>query len=319
MFIVQLLVRFCYNSYCNKHFEETKYRHAWDKSLFVKMTGFAGWNLFEVTSCALYTQGLNILLNIFFGPVVNAARAISVQVLSTVRQFIGNFQTAINPQITKTYAQGDMDSMHKLVYRSAKFSFFILLFITLPVFLECDFILRLWLGIVPPDAVTFLRIMICVSLIYTMANPLVVANQATGNVRNYQIICGTLLLMILPISYVCLRLGLPAYSVFVVHFVIEAITQIARMIISRSTIKLNIKQYVSSVYVRALSVFVCSIIIPCILHTKMTDGFIRLITVCSVSFLSVMASSYAIGFSNKERKFIKDKVVVHFKALMYKV
>ena len=131
--IVQLVIRLCYSWYCNRHFKETKYRWIWDKTLFCEMTGFAGWNLFGNLAAITFTQGLNLLLNMFFGPVVNAARGIAVQAQTAIGQFSSNFQTALNPQITKSYATGDMEYMHGLIFRSAKFSFFLLLLLSLPV------------------------------------------------------------------------------------------------------------------------------------------------------------------------------------------
>ena len=142
-----------------------------------------------------------MLLNVFFGPVVNAARGIAVQAQSAVQQFVTNFQMAINPQITKTFAAGNLEQMHSLMFRSARFSFILLFFITLPVLLETDFLLTIWLKTVPDDTVVFIHIMICISLIYTTANPCVIANQATGKVKVYQAVVGGVLLTILPISY----------------------------------------------------------------------------------------------------------------------
>lgn len=142
---VQILIRFCYSLYCNKHFEESKYQKIWDKHLFKEMTGFAGWSMFGNLSSVLFSQGLNMLLNVFFGPVANAARAIAVQVQTAIQQFVGNFQMALNPQITKTYAKGELNEMHKLIFRSARFSFYLLFFISLPVLLETKFILTIWL------------------------------------------------------------------------------------------------------------------------------------------------------------------------------
>ena len=176
---VQLLIRFCYSSYCNKHFPESKYRHVWDKFLFKEMTGFAGWGMFSSLSGILSGQGLNMLLNVFFGPVVNAARAVAVQVQNAILQFIGNFQMAINPQITKTYANGEMEDMHKLMFRSAKFTFYLLFVVSLPVLFETNFILTVWLKTVPENTVIFLRIMICVSLLYPLSTPLIIPNQDT--------------------------------------------------------------------------------------------------------------------------------------------
>ena len=226
---VQILIRFCYSIYCHRHFKETKYIKVWDKSLFKEMMSFAGWSFWGNIAGILYTQGLNMLLNVFFGPVVNAARAIAVQVQGAVQHFVSNFQMALNPQITKTYASGEIDQMHMLMFRSARFSFLLLFFIAFPLLLETDFILQLWLKTVPDNAVIFTQIMICISLIYTTANPCVIANQATGKVKIYQMVVGGILLLILPISYIVLKLGAPAYSVFIVHFLVESVAQFSRM------------------------------------------------------------------------------------------
>lgn len=245
---VQLLIRFCYSSYCNKHFPESKYRHVWDKFLFKEMTGFAGWGMFSSLSGILSGQGLNMLLNVFFGPVVNAARAVAVQVQNAILQFIGNFQMAINPQITKTYANGEMEDMHKLMFRSARFTFYLLFVVSLPVLFETNFILTVWLKTVPENTVIFLRIMICVSLLYPLSNPLIIANQATGQVRNFQFVSGLILLFILPVSYICLSFGLPAYSVFVVHFIMEFTTLFYRLRLLRSSINIRFIDYFKNVF-----------------------------------------------------------------------
>ena len=283
--MIQILIRFCYSIYCNKHFEETRYKHVWDKKLFKEMTGFAGWSLFGNMAGVLFGQGLNMLLNVFFGPVVNAARAVAVQVQGAIQQFVGNFQTALNPQITKTYAAGELNEMHRLMFRSARFSFYLLFFLSLPVLYETDFILTIWLKIVPENAVAFLRIMICTSLIYTIANPLIIANQATGRVMKYQAVCGTILLLILPISYLCLKMGCPAYSVFIVHFLIESVTQVARMILLRPLIGLRIRDYFIYIYKPVLIVVGVSVILPSIFYYSMNSGLLRVFTVFLMSII----------------------------------
>ncbi|CCZ70189.1 uncharacterized protein BN759_02337 [Bacteroides sp. CAG:702] len=305
---VQLLIRLCYSHYCSRHFEESKYRHVWDKSLFREMTGFAGWSMFGNLASVLFSQGLNMLLNVFFGPVVNAARAVSVQVQSAIQQFVGNFQMALNPQITKTYAKGEMDEMHKLMFRSARFSFYLLFFLSLPVLFETNFILTVWLKIVPDNTVVFLRIMICTSLLYTLSNPLMVANQATGKVRKYQAICGTILLLILPVSYICLLLGCPAYSVFIVHFVMESITQAVRMVLLRPLIGIRIRDYFRHIYLRVFVVVILSVILPFLVYGQMDDTVLRFFTVCIACVLSVGSVTYTVGLSSSERKFIKSKI-----------
>ena len=316
--MVQLLIRFCYSYYCNRHFEESKYHHVWDKTLFKEMTGFAGWSMFGNLSGVLFGQGLNMLLNVFFGPVVNAARAVSVQVQGAIQQFVGNFQMALNPQITKTYATEKMDDMHKLMYRSARFSFYLLFFLSLPVLFETEFILTVWLKNVPENAVIFLRIMICISLIYTLSNPLMAANQATGKVKRYQAICGSILLMILPVSYVCLKLGCPAYSVFIVHFVMEFIAQLARMIILRPLIGIQVSDYIKNIYIKVLSVTGLSVVVPFIIYLNMTDSVLRFFTVCITCILSVGTVAYTVGLSSNERCFVKTKIIGFYNRVLHK-
>ena len=315
---VQLLIRLCYSHYCNRHFEESKYRHVWDKSLFKEMTGFAGWSMFGNLAGVLFGQGLNMLLNVFFGPVVNAARAVSVQVQGAIQQFVGNFQMALNPQITKTYAKGEMDEMHKLMFRSARFSFYLLFFLSLPVLFETEFILTVWLKTVPDDTVIFLRIMICTSLIYTLANPLIIANQATGKVRKYQIVCGSILLLILPVSYVCLKLGCPAYSVFIVHFVMESIAQLARMIMLRPLIGIRIADYIKNIYVRVVAVVALSVLVPFVVYENMDDTVARFFVMCLICVLSVGTVVYTVGLSKNERVFVRTKTITIVNKVFHK-
>ena len=315
---VQFLIRLCYSHYCSRHFEESKYRYVWDKPVFKEMTGFAGWSMFGNLAGVLFGQGLNMLLNVFFGPVVNAARAVSVQVQNAIQQFVGNFQMALNPQITKTYAMGEIDEMHKLMFRSARFSFYLLFFLSLPILFETNFILTVWLKTVPDNTVIFLRIMICISLIYTLSNPLMIANQATGKIRKYQAVCGSILLMILPVSYVCLKLGCPAYSVFIVHFVIESITQLVRMILLRSLIGIRIKDYIRNIYIRVTAVVVLSVVMPFIVYRNMDDTSLRFFIVCLVCILSVSMVTYTVGLTGHERLFVKLKVILIVNKLLHK-
>ena len=315
---VQLLIRMCYSRYCNRHFEESKYRHVWDESLFREMTGFAGWSMFGNLAGVLFGQGLNMLLNVFFGPVVNAARAVSVQVQNAIQQFVGNFQMALNPQITKTYAKGEMDEMRKLMFRSARFSFYLLFLLSLPILFETEFILTLWLKIVPDNSAVFLRIMICTSLIYTLSNPLMVANQATGKVRKYQAVCGSILLMILPVSYVCLKLGCPAYSVFIVHFVMESIAQLVRMIMLRPLIGIRITDYIKNIYIKVFAVVALSVVVPFIVYESMDDTMVRFFVVCLICALSVSTVAYTVGLSRNERIFVKTKAMAVINKVFHK-
>lgn len=305
--LVQLFIRYIYTLYCHRHFPESYFQFRFNKTLFKEMFGFAGWSFWGNLAAILYTQGLNMMLNIFFGPIVNAARGIAVQVQSAVQQFVGGFQTALNPQITKNYASNNLPQMHSLMFRSARFSFLLLFFLSLPVLMETNFILTLWLKTVPDDAVIFTQIMICISLIYTTANPCIIANQATGKVKIYQMVVGGILLLILPISYVVLKLGAPAYSVFIVHFCIESLAQFSRMYMLRKLIHLPLWQYMKNIYIPIISTVAIAIILPLVVRMQVSEGWLRFLAVGFTCVLSVGASSYFIGFTKQERVFFLDK------------
>ena len=305
--LVQLFIRYIYTLYCHRHFPESYFQFRFNKTLFKEMFGFAGWSFWGNLAAILYTQGLNMMLNIFFGPIVNAARGIAVQVQSAVQQFVGGFQTALNPQITKNYASNNLSQMHSLMFRSARFSFLLLFFLSLPVLMETNFILTLWLKTVPEDAVIFTQIMICISLIYTTANPCIIANQATGKVKIYQMVVGGILLLILPISYVVLKLGAPAYSVFIVHFCIESLAQFSRMYMLRKLIHLPLWQYMKNIYIPIVSTVAIAIILPLVVRMQVSEGWLRFLAVGFTCVLSVGASSYFIGFTKQERVFFLDK------------
>ena len=305
--LVQLFIRYIYTLYCHRHFPESYFQFWFNKTLFKEMFGFAGWSFWGNLAAILYTQGLNMMLNIFFGPIVNAARGIAVQVQSAVQQFVGGFQTALNPQITKNYASNNLPQMHSLMFRSARFSFLLLFFLSLPVLMETNFILTLWLKTVPDDAVIFTQIMICISLIYTTANPCIIANQATGKVKIYQMVVGGILLLILPISYVVLKLGAPAYSVFIVHFCIESLAQFSRMYMLRKLIHLPLWQYMKNIYIPIVSTVAIAIILPLVVRMQVAEGWLRFLAVGFTCVLSVGASSYFIGFTKQERVFFLDR------------
>lgn len=307
--MVSLLIRYIYTRYCHRHFEESHYIHRIDKSLLKEMSSFAGWSFWGNLAAIFYSQGLNMMLNIFFGPVVNAARGIATQIQGVVQQFVANFQMALNPQITKTYASGELDKMHSLMFRSARFSFMLLFFLSLPILIETDYILTLWLGVVPENTAIFARIIIAISLIYTIANPCVIANQATGKVKVYQAVVGGLLLLILPISYVVLKLGAPAYSVFIVHFCVESVAQFARMYMLRNMIDLPLLLYVKNIYLPIMGVVLLSVVLPMLVYNNMQEGIIRLLAVGMTCVLSVAMTSLFIGMTRNERTFLIDKLL----------
>ena len=308
IFLVQLSIRFIYSLYCNRHFQETKYKRIWDLRLFKEMLGFAGWNMWGSCAAIAFTQGVNILLNMFFGPVVNAARGIAVQVQNAITQFSINFQTALNPQITKSYAMQDYAYMHSLVFRSSKFTFFLLLFLSLPVMVETEIILRIWLKTVPDYTVVFLRLMLCVTILDAVANPLMVSAAATGRVRRYQSVVGGILISILPLSYVVLKLGGAPYSVFIVHLSVCLLAFAVRLFIIRPMIRLSLSAYFREVVVKGLSVTVLAVILPLLLKSLLPVNYWTFGLVCVVCLLSVLFTAYGVGLNGSEREFVRSKL-----------
>lgn len=307
-FAVQLLIRFMYGQYSGRHFAETHYHWIWDKKLFLEMTSFAGWSLFGCLSSVASTQGVNVLLNMFFGPVVNAARGIAIQVQNAIMNFGRNFQTALNPQIVKLYASNELESMHQLIYRSCKFSFFLLLLLSLPVMLKTEYILQLWLKIVPEHTIIFIRIILCISLMDAVGNPLITAAQANGKIRKYQSIVGGTLLSIVPISYIVLKFNAPPEGVFIVHLIMTILANVFRVWMIRSMVLMPIQEYIRKAIVPLFYVSIPSIFLSILCLKLSSEDFTGFLFVCTVSVVSVGVFSYCIGLDQKEKIFINNKI-----------
>lgn len=310
MLLVQILICLIYGRYGYKHFTETRYRSVWDSRLFKEMTGFAGWSLFGNIAAVAFTQGLNVLLNMFFGPAVNAARGIAVQVQNAIKGFCVNFQTALNPQITKSYAAGDMDYMYGLVFTSSKFSYYLLLLLSMPVILETHVVLLWWLGIVPEHTVAFVRLILVISMVDSLANPLIQAASATGRIRKYQSVVGTMLIMILPISYVALKLNSSPEGVFVVQLIVFCVALFARLWMLRSLIGLSLRAYCRKAVLPMASVTVASAVVPLTVYLLMQPSLLRFLLVCAVSLVSVVVTVYCLGLASNERVFIRERLKV---------
>lgn len=310
LFGVAMISRMIYGIYCKKHFEEAKFSWRWDKNLFKKMANFASWSLFGNLAGVAFTQGINLLLNVFFGPTVNAARGITVQVQSAVNGFAMNFQTALNPQITKSYATKNFEYMHSLVFSSSKYSFFLLLFLSLPIFIETKFILTLWLKIVPEHTISFLRIILLTTLIDAMANPLIISAQATGRIKKYQAVIGGILLLIVPFSYCALKLGAIPEAVFCVHLCMVIVAQIARLWMIIPMIQLSAKIYYKEVVLKIALVSVSSVILPIFLFLIFPQNWWSFLLVGASCFVSVSFFIYYLGLNDQEKVFIKSKMGV---------
>lgn len=315
---VNLLDRFIYNLYCKRHFSEVNFSLKVDKPLFKEMSSFAGWSLWGNIAYVLFTQGLNMLLNMFFGPAVNAARGIAVQVQGVIQGFVANVQTAVNPQITKSYAQQNLHRMHKLMFTSSKFCFYLLFLIVLPVSLEANQILHVWLGIVPDHTVWFFRLIAFIMLTETLANPYIVANQATGKVKKYQAVCGGLLLCIVPIAYIVLKLGGNPESVYIVHGCIAVITQATRVYMMRNLISLPMMTYVRKVIIPIIGVAVAAALIPTLVYNEMPISVLSFFVVCALCVICTIAAAYYIGTSKDEKVLIQERAFAAYHKIFKK-
>lgn len=306
--VEKLLIRVVYNIYCTRHFEESRYQWFFDKTLFKKMSSFAGWSMVENLAYVLYTQGLNMLLNVFFGPVANAAQAAASQARNAIGQFSRNFQVAINPQITKSYAAEQLEGMHLLIYRGSRLTFCLLLMLCLPLAVEAPMVLNLWLKEVPEGTADFLRLLLVVLIAQQMASPLIAAVSATGNIKKYQIISGGLMILIVPAAYIVLKMGGAPWTVFAVYLLISILAYIATIFIVLPEIHMGMKDYTLHVLKPCAFVAVLSLIAPVIMRQITTTGiWLSLLTIV-VTVISTGILCYTIGFDEEMRTLIKEKV-----------
>ena len=311
---VSVIVRTIYGVYCSKSFPEAKLIFPRNnKLLYKEMTSFAGWSLVGNLSVVGYTQGINLLLNIFFGPAINAARGIAVQVQNAVYGFVRSFQTAVNPQITKSYAIGDLKSMHLLIYRSSKLSFYLTLMLSLPIIIETPYVLSLWLNIVPDYTVAFCRLTFISCMIESISNPFMIGASATGKIKKYHLIIGSILLLIVPVSYIFLKLGFEPIIVYIIDILIQFIAQIIRLFLCRHLLSLNILFYIKDVISRIVGVAVLSVVFSLLIDSLFIEiNFINAIVVAFFSFISVCVVSYVIGLTKSERTFFNNKMLKIF-------
>lgn len=304
LFAVHLINWSIYHFYCVFNFTECHWKLFWDKTLYKELTSFAGWTLIGNLAVVLYSQGLNLLLNIFFGPSINAARAISSRVQSLIVQFSNSFQTALNPQITKTYAIKDLPYMHSLIFASSKYSCFLLFFLSLPILIESRQILSLWLGLVPEYTVSFLRITLLSSIIDSISNPIIISAQATGKIKIYQIVVGGIQLLIVPIAYIFLKLDCNPTSVYIVQLIIVITAHVARLLMIRPMISLSLKEYIKKVLLRIIPVCVFAFAITYITYINIHEIWWRIIIISFISSISISIGIYFWGLNKLERRLV---------------
>ncbi len=309
IFAIQLCSSLIYRLYCVKVFDNCVLRRKlWDKQLAKSMLGFTGWNMFGTVAWTLKDQGASVLLNLFGGPMANAARGVSGQVTGAIKNLVAGFQAAVNPQLTKTYAANDSAATCRLLCKSSKFSYFLLLIISVPVLLEINFLLDVWLIEVPPYTPLFTRIVIIEALFDTLGGPMITSLMATGRIKWYQIVVGSILLFNIPTAYVLLKLGFHIATPLIVSLVFMILGNISRLFFCRSMLGLSFRTYIRTVMIPIALVSVLVTIVPYVVFSVMNEGWLRLLLCSASSAVFGMIAVYYGGFTNSERIFFLNIV-----------
>lgn len=312
---VSMIITSIYWIYCLRYFEETSFRFRFDRMLFKEICGFAGWNLFGQTAWILNTQGINMLMNLFFGVVVNAARGIAVQVNGIISSFVDNFMMALNPQITKSYAAGDKDTAFKLACRGCRFSFYIMYILALPVMIESHQILQLWLGTPPNNANIFMFWTILSSFSVLLGNTLVTLQMAHGHIRYYQLWITVFGCLPFPLTWIAFKIGAPAvYSYYIFVVVYWGLIFVRYHLVHNMT-GISAKMYLGGVVLRTHVVGLLACIIPVLIYYSMQECILRLVAVGFASFCSSIGIIYLLGLDPMERIFFKEKFIMAIKTL----
>lgn len=308
MLALNALVSSYYIFYCVRFYPECKFHFCWDKGKFREIFSFAGWNMIGSLANVCKSQGLTILLNIFFGNAVVAARAMAFKVYSTIQQFADNFFMAIRPQIMKSYSAGEKESAFKLVFQGSKFSFYLMLIISLPILLETNFLLNIWLKTVPEYTVVFTQLVVINALIDVLATPLATSIQAEGRIKKYQLITGGLLLLILPVSYVILKVGtnITPQSVFVVSIVISFAAVFVRVLLVNHYTGMSVSSWFRMVLKPVLTISAASVIIPLMLLFLLKASVLRFFIICVATTAITCTSVYFLGLTRTERKHLSN-------------
>lgn len=300
------LVRFVYQFYCVRSFkEEAKVEKVRDKQVFKDIFSFAGWAFIGNSATLLNGQGINIILNIFVGVAINAARGIATMIESTVSSFVYNFTTALNPQITKSYAQKNGQRLSELLDLGTRLSFFLMILISVPIIIATPDILQLWLTVYPDYAVAFVRITLAIAIIQAMANPFVTAISATGNIRSYQLVVGGITLANIPVCYILLYCGLDPLWVYVASLVMYVVTFIIRLVFVRNKAHIAVRWLGITIVCRLAPIALIGFVVSYCLSINIdTTTWLGLIIFSGTTCVFTLFLIYTIGLQKKERLFV---------------
>lgn len=297
-----LIKQFYYWRFSKRTFEECTYHFTWDKYLFKKMTVFAGWNFIGASSAQMKDQGVNIVINLFNGPAINAARGIAMQINTIIGQFSGNIFAAINPQITKEFAAKNYTRMHSLMFKGTRIIYFLFMALSIPVFFEIETILHIWLGQVPAHTVLFTRLVLILSLSETLSSSLITAQLATGNIRNYQIVVGGTQMLNFPISYIFLKWGYAPEVTLIIAIIISQICLVERLLFLRKMVLLPSFRFTKEVYLNTIMVTLVASLIPTYIYFSYDSSIGRFLSLCTASVISSAGAIYLLGLKKEEKK-----------------
>ena len=309
LLVSQLIIQIIYIIYCKIKFKECHYSFCFEKDIFKSLWAFAGWNLLGNGATILNNQGINLIMNIFFGVVLNAARGIANQVNNTVQQFVNNFTMALNPPIIKSYAAGDKTYSFDLACKGAKYSYSLMLIISIPILMESNQILELWLVTPPKDSSIFLNWTIVTSLAGIVGQSLVTLILANGNIKRFQIIFAIIGFLPFPLSWIFFYFGFSALSAFIINFICYYILIYVRLWLAHNITGIKYSLYFKEVLIRIhLTTFISSIF-PFMVISYMTPSFYRLIISCIVSITSVCFSVYFLILNKNEQNSINKYII----------
>lgn len=305
LLVVAIFIRLISGMYCSKHFQECHYSFVYDKDLIKQIGVYSGWTFFSGLGNMLCTQGLNILINIYFGVVVNTARGIVVQVEGVVKTFINNFTTALSPQIVKSYAQGNKEYMQKLAYCGSKFTSYLMILIAVPLLIETPMVIELWLGSIPKYSVVFFRWTLVTSFFDTA---LVISFRdcinATGNIKKYQLVTTICLWLIFPLTWIAYALGTSPVYGYVINFIVVFVLMFFRLSIVMKTLKFSMNSFLKNVFLRVVVVFTISLFFSITLTYLCGEGLFRMFILLILNSVVVLASIFLFGLSNTEKEYI---------------
>lgn len=306
--IEAVIIRIIYSIYCHRHFEETRNKLIFDKVIFRDMLSFSGWNFFNNANGILSVQGVNMLINVFFGVTVNAARGIAVQVENAVLQFVNNFTVAINPQITKSYATGDMERMYSLVCRGAKFSYFAMLLMALPIVCEAEKILNIWLTVVPEHTVIFVQLSLVLGVFDCVGASGYTACAATGKMKRYALILTPIGLLEFPLTWVFFLMGAPVVSTYYLYIFIKFLVLMARLFLLRDMVGLSPVVFIKNVFYPIVLTTLVAVLPSILVIYFFPQSLWRLFVSVIVALSAVSFASLYVGMTVGERQIIMERV-----------